>query len=47
MNHIYTTEIVDVDAVALGIVKVFPTLRLNRCVFAGTVTERIAAGNFT
>jgi len=28
MNHIYTTGSVDVDAVALGIVKVFPTLNL-------------------
>ena len=28
MNHIYTTGSVDVDAVALGIVRVFPTLNL-------------------
>ncbi len=28
MNHLYTTGSVDVDAVALGIVKVFPTLNL-------------------
>ena len=28
MNHIYTTGSVDVDAVAFGIFKVFPTLNL-------------------
>jgi len=28
MNHLYTTGSIDIDAVALGIVKVFPTLNL-------------------